>query len=93
MTSPAQHYFIIGAMCIDEQFRNDLFAEGEAAVAPTSDERIAQLLKAYASKYEVVLDDDDLADNVASLVRGPCRVATLEKLTALKAAACPCWPC
>jgi hypothetical protein len=87
MTGPAQHHFIIGTMCIDEEFRNAVFAEG------ITEQSLRELLKTYGTKYQVVLDDGNLVNDMLSFVKGPCRGAALEKMADLKAAACPCWPC
>lgn len=90
MTGPAQHHLIIGAVCIDEQFRTELFAD---AGAGDDRERIARILTAYEKRWQVAFDDPGLVDDIVRLVKGPCKNHVLEKLTALRAAACPCWPC
>ena len=93
MNVSAQEYFIIGAMCIDEEFRNAVFATGDPYVQGTSEETLRGLLNEYGRSKEFVLNADQLVPHVMAVVRGPCRLGTLEKMPAVKAALCPCWPC
>jgi hypothetical protein len=90
MTVEAQQSMIFGAMCIDEEFRNELKAP---PVAPeTQEERIGRVVREYAASNDAFVHDS-VVQNVKNVLLGPCREATLHACEAAQAAACPCWPC
>jgi len=96
MSPIAQQHMIFGAMCVDEPFRNALFAE--AATDDQKSAQINQLLIDYAAAHDVPLTAGErtaLVQNVMNVVRAtaPCRQVALVAFAAAKAAACPCWPC
>ena len=93
MTLSGQHQFIIGAMCIDEQFREQLFAAGSLAPNERRNQ-ILSLVQNYGSGKEVPIDPS-VADNVMNVVAfgSPCRDAAAAAMQSVKADVCPCWPC
>jgi hypothetical protein len=93
MTLSAQQQFIIGAMCIDENFREQLFAAG--SVAPNERRiQILSLIQNYGAGKDVQVDPS-VADNVMNIVASgsPCRDAAEDAFQSVKADVCPCWPC
>jgi hypothetical protein len=93
MTLTAQQQFILGAMCMNEQFRNQLFAAGNVA-PPERRIQIAALIQAYATDKDVQIEDS-VADNVENVVKSEStgRVAAQNALQSVKADVCPFWPC
>ena len=93
MTLTAQQQCIFGAMCMDEQFRLQLFAAGTAPPAERRS-RIGALIQGYAAGNAVQIDDS-VTDNVMNIVRSesPCRQEAMKSFQDAKDAACPCWPC
>jgi hypothetical protein len=93
MTLTAQQQFVFGAMCMDEQFRNQLFAAGDA---PPAERRvqISALIQSYGNGQGVEIDNS-VADNVMNVVASasPCRQAAMTAFQEVKAEVCPCWPC
>jgi len=93
MTLTAQQHCILGAMCIDETFRLQLFAAGEA---PPAGRRtaIAALIQTYAGSNSVTIEDS-VVDNVMNVVAqgSPCRDAAKDAFAQVKFDVCPCWPC
>lgn len=94
MTVEAQQRMIIGAMCIDEAFRYDLFTPPEPGVEESAYDKVARLLSAYADANSVAVDES-VVEHVLNVVRAgsSCRVAALAALADTKAAVCQCWPC
>jgi hypothetical protein len=94
MTIDAQQRMIIGAMCIDETFRYELFTPPEPGVEESAYDKVARLLSAYADENHVTVDES-VVQHVLNVVRAGsnCRVAALSALAETKAALCPCWPC
>lgn len=93
MTLTGQQQFILGAMCIDVQFRNQLFAAGEAAPAARRSQ-ILGLIQNYGAGKDVQIDES-VAENVENVVASasPCRGAAEAAFQSVKADVCPCWPC
>lgn len=93
MTLTAQQQFILGAMCIDEPFRLQLFAAGGMPPAARR-AQIATLIRDYAAGSDVQIDDS-VTDNVMNVVKSesPCRLASQNACQSVKSAFCPCWPC
>jgi hypothetical protein len=90
MNVDGQKLMILGAMCIDEAFRNSLFAETLSA------DQVSSLVNAYGKPRNSGNDlDPAVSGHVWNIVRAgaPCRVATKQAMEQLQLAACPCWPC
>jgi hypothetical protein len=94
MTVDAQQRMILGAMCIDEAFRDDLFTPPEPGVEESAYDKVARLLTEYADANSVTVDNS-VVEHVLNVVRAgsSCRVAALAAFADTKAAICHCWPC
>ena len=93
MTLTAQQQLIFGAMCMDDQFRAQLFAAGSAAPAERR-AQIGSLIQNYGAGNGVTIDSS-VADNVMNVVTSdsPCRLASESAFLTVKLVVCPCWPC
>ena len=90
MTLDAQQHMIIGALCVDEEFRSNVFEAGER----NDRAAVSGWIQGYAGTNSVVVDES-VVDNVMNVVRStsPCRTAAASAFGGTKAAVCPCWPC
>jgi hypothetical protein len=85
---------IIGAMCIDEAFRDDLFTPPPDIAQESHYEKVARVLREYAGANDFTMDDS-VVPHVLNVVRSDsnCRVAALAAFAATKGSICHCWPC
>jgi hypothetical protein len=90
MNLEAQHHMIFGALCVDEDFRANVFEAG----GRNDKAAVRGWIHSYATTNGVDVDES-VTDNVMNVVRSasPCRTAAEMAFAAAKAAACPCWPC
>ena len=94
MTLTAQQSMIFGALCMDEEFRTDLFTPPPDGQGETPYQKVTRVVSSYARSNEVTIDPS-VMQNVMNIVQSnsPCRGAALEAFRTAKASVCPCWPC
>ena len=90
MTLDAQQHMILGALCVDEDFRINVFEAG----ARNDVAAVREWIRGYGETNGITVDES-VTGNVMNVVRStsPCRTAAESAFGATKAAVCPCWPC
>lgn len=87
MTQKARMHALIGAMCVDVDFRNILFANTEDAARQ-------QAVQSYAGANGLEEFPDEFLKYVLDLLKKPCVSSVKEAMEQFqKLGACPCWPC